>query len=191
MLESLAHTILRHRKLVVAIWIVLTLFGGFAAPRAADRLLTTFSIPSSKSYQNNQQIVEKFGNGSQNPMVLVFHDPSGDVTQAAGIQDSLQAALKVNPDARLSSYFNTGDGLGTVRVQGRPHDVRGDVPGRRERIRIRRHHRRHPGGDRRRAPRRASRLPSPAWTRCSRPPARAPAAAPAFWSRSRSVRWAR
>ena len=41
-------------------------------------------------------------------MVLVFHDPSGDVTQAAGIQDSLQAALKVNPDARVSSYFNTG-----------------------------------------------------------------------------------
>ncbi len=112
MLESLAHTILRHRKLVVAIWIVLTLIGGFAAPRAVDRLLTTFSIPSSKSYQNNQQIVEEFGNGSQNPMVLVFHDPGGDVTQAAGIQDSLQAALKVNPDARVSSYFNTGDDSG-------------------------------------------------------------------------------
>ncbi len=39
--------ILRHRKLVVAIWIVLTMIGGFAAPSATSRLLTTFSIPGS------------------------------------------------------------------------------------------------------------------------------------------------
>ena len=108
MLERLAHTILRHRKLVVAVWVVLTAIGGFAAPHAANRLLTTFSIPSSQSYQHNQRIVETFGNGSQNPMVLVFHDPAGDVTQAPGIQGAIDAALKQNPGARISSYFNTG-----------------------------------------------------------------------------------
>ena len=108
MLERLAHTILHHRKLVVGAWVVLTAIGGFAAPHAADRLLTTFSIPSSQSYQHNQRIVETFGNGSQNPMVLVFHDPAGDVTQAPGIQGALDAALKENPGARISSYFNTG-----------------------------------------------------------------------------------
>ena len=108
MLERLAHLILRHRKLVVVVWVVLTAIGGFAAPHAADRLLTTFSIPSSQSYQHNQQIVKTFGNGDQNPMVLVFHDPSGDVTQAAGIQRAIDAGLKQNPGARVSSYFNTG-----------------------------------------------------------------------------------
>ena len=41
-------------------------------------------------------------------MVLVFHDPAGDVTQAPGIQGALDAALKQNPGARISSYFNTG-----------------------------------------------------------------------------------
>jgi RND superfamily putative drug exporter len=108
MLERMAHTILRHRKLVVAVWVVLTAIGGFAAPQAANRLLTTFSIPSSQSYQHNQRIVETFGNGNQNPMVLVFHDPAGDVTQAPGIQGALDAAMKQNPGARISSYFNTG-----------------------------------------------------------------------------------
>jgi putative drug exporter of the RND superfamily len=108
MLERLAHTILRHRKLVVAVWVVLTAIGGFAAPHAADRLLTTFSIPGSQSYQHNQRIVETFGNGNQNPMVLVFHDPAGDVTRAPGIQSTLDAAMKENPGARISSYFNTG-----------------------------------------------------------------------------------
>ncbi len=108
MLESLAHLILRHRKLVVAIWIALTVFGAFAAPRATSRLLTTFSIPGSSSYQNNQQIVRAFGNGDQNPLVVVMHDPSGNVTQAPGMEQSVQSALKTNPGARISSYWNTG-----------------------------------------------------------------------------------
>ncbi len=108
MLEGLGHTILHHRKLVVVVWIVMTAVGGFAAPHAADRLLTTFSIPSSESYQHNQRIVETFGNGSQNPLVLVFHDAGGDVTQVPGIQNALTAALKENPGARISSYFDTG-----------------------------------------------------------------------------------
>ena len=129
MLESLAHAILRHRKLVVAVWVVLTAIGGFAAPKAANRLLTTFSIPSSQSYQHNQRIVQTFGNGDQNPMVLVFHDPAGDVTQAPGIQGALDAALKQNPGARISSYFNTGADSACVRLQGWAHHVRGHLPG--------------------------------------------------------------
>src|SRR6476660_4261183 len=108
MLESLAHTILRHRKLVVAVWVVLTAIGGIAAPEPANRLLPTFSIPRSQSYQHNQRIVQTLGNGDQNPMVLVFHDPAGDVTAAPGIRGALDAALKQNPGARISSYFTTG-----------------------------------------------------------------------------------
>ena len=152
MLESLAHTILRHRKLVVAVWVVLTAIGGFAAPKAANRLLTTFSIPSSQSYQHNQRIVQTFGNGDQNPMVLVFHDPAGDVTQAPGIQGALDAALKQNPGARISSYFNTGADSACVRVQGRAHHVRGHLPGGCQRLRLGRHDRGHPAGDRRERP---------------------------------------
>jgi RND superfamily putative drug exporter len=107
-LERLAHIVLGHRRTVVGVWIVLTVIGGFAAPRAVNRLSTTFSIPSSKSYQNNLKIVHTFGNGDQNPMVLVFHDPNGNVTQAPGIRRALAAALAVNRGARISSYFTTG-----------------------------------------------------------------------------------
>ncbi len=108
MLESLAHFVIRHRKAVLVVWIVLTIFGGFAAPRATDRMLTTFTLPGSKSFQNSEQIMRAFGNGAQNPMVLVFHDPNGDVTQAPGIENAVEAAAKVNPGSRVSSYFNTG-----------------------------------------------------------------------------------
>ena len=108
MLESLAHFVIRHRKAVLVVWIALTIFGGFAAPRATDRMLTTFTLPGSKSFQNSEQIMRAFGNGAQNPMVLVFHDPTGNVTQAPGIEQAVDAAAKVNPGSRVSSYFNTG-----------------------------------------------------------------------------------
>jgi RND superfamily putative drug exporter len=70
-------------------------------------MLTTFSIPGSKSYQANQQIVSTFRNGDQPPLVIVLQSASGDVTRVAGVQRSLAAALRVNPGARLSSFFST------------------------------------------------------------------------------------
>src|SRR6266705_850722 len=110
MLTKLGTLVLRHRKIVVGIWLVLTAFGAFAAPRATNRFLTTFSIPGSASYQANQQIVKTFGNGDQPPLVLVFHDSTRDVTAAPGLQRAIAAALRVNPGARVSSYFNTHSG---------------------------------------------------------------------------------
>ena len=107
MLGRLARVVLRHQWLVVGVWVVLTAVGVFTAPLAVNRMLTTFSIPGSKTYQANQQVVKTFHNGDQPPLVVVVHDPSGDVTRAAGVRATLAAALRVNPGARESSYFST------------------------------------------------------------------------------------
>src|SRR5690242_14246365 len=79
-LGRLARIVLHHRALVIGTWIVLTIIGAFAAPRAVNRMLTTFSIPGSSAYQANQKIVGAFHNGAQPPLVVVFHDPSANVT---------------------------------------------------------------------------------------------------------------
>ncbi|HUZ85259.1 MAG TPA: MMPL family transporter, partial [Gaiellales bacterium] len=111
MLRRLAHLVLAHRVAVISVWIALTALGGYAAPQATSRMLTTFSIPGSSSYQANLQIVKTFGNGNQPPLVLVFRDASGDVTAVPGVRRAVAAALKVNPGARTSSYFSTGSNL--------------------------------------------------------------------------------
>jgi putative drug exporter of the RND superfamily len=107
MLGHLARVVLRHQWLVVGVWIALTVVGVVVAPLAVNRMLTTFSIPGSKTYQANQQIVQTFHNGDQPPLVVVLQDPSGDVTRAAGAGRTLAAALRVNPGARESSFFST------------------------------------------------------------------------------------
>src|SRR6266545_3797932 len=106
-LASLAHFIVRHRRAVIGIWVLLTLFGAFSAGQVSKRWFESFSIPGYSSYEANQRTLKTFGTGEQSPLVAVFHS-SGDVTKATGIKDAIAAAAKVNPGSRVSSFWSTG-----------------------------------------------------------------------------------
>src|SRR5919202_5210588 len=106
-LADLAHLIVRRRRLVIGLWVLLTLFGGFSAGQVSKRWFESFSIPGYSAYEANQRTLKTFGTGEQAPLVAVFHS-SGDVTKANGIEDAIAAAAKVNPGSRVSSYWSTG-----------------------------------------------------------------------------------
>jgi RND superfamily putative drug exporter len=105
-LARLAHVIVRRRRVVIAAWIVLTLFGGFAAGKVSNRWFESFSIPGYSSYEANQRTLKTFGTGEQAPLVAVFKS-SGDVTKASGITKAISDAAKVNPGSRVSSFWST------------------------------------------------------------------------------------
>src|SRR5256885_6296310 len=107
MLAALAHQIVRHRRVVIGIWIVLTVFGAFSASQVSKRWFESFSIPGYSAYEANQRTLKTFGTGEQAPLVAVFRS-SGDVTKATGIKDAIAAAAKVNPGSRVSSFWSTG-----------------------------------------------------------------------------------
>ncbi|HEX3268990.1 MAG TPA: MMPL family transporter [Gaiellaceae bacterium] len=107
LLARLAHLIVRRRRLVVAAWVVLTLFGAFAAGQVSKRWFESFSIPGYSAYEANQRTLKNFGTGEQAPLVAVFHS-SGDVTKATGIRRAISDAAAVNPGSRTSSYWSTG-----------------------------------------------------------------------------------
>jgi uncharacterized membrane protein YdfJ with MMPL/SSD domain len=65
MLERLAHVIVRRRKLVIGAWLVLTLFGAFAAKQVSDRWFESFSIPGYSAYEANQRTLHRFGRASR------------------------------------------------------------------------------------------------------------------------------
>jgi putative drug exporter of the RND superfamily len=107
MLARLAHLIARHRWPVIAIWLVLTLFGGFAAGKVSKRWYQSFSIPGYSAYEANQRTLKHFGVGMRPPNVVVFHT-KGDATKSAPIRAAMDRAAKASPGARTSSYFSTG-----------------------------------------------------------------------------------
>jgi RND superfamily putative drug exporter len=106
-LARLTHVIVRRRKLVIGVWIALTVFGAFSAGQVSKRWFESFSIPGYSSYETNQKTLKVFGTGEQAPLVAVFHS-DGDVTKVKGIQRAVAAAAAVNPGSRTSSYFSTG-----------------------------------------------------------------------------------
>ena len=107
MLGRLAHVIVRRRRLVIGIWVALTLFGAFSASQVSKRWFQSFSIPGYSAYEANKRTLETFGTGMQAPLVAVFHT-KGDVTKDAGIQKAVDKAAAVNPGSRTSSYWSTG-----------------------------------------------------------------------------------
>src|SRR5690242_9086882 len=113
MLARLAHVVARNRWKVIAAWVVLTLFGGFAAGQVSKRWYQSFSIPGKSAYEANQRTLKAFGTGVRPPNVVVFHT-DGDATKSAAIAAAMQRAAAAAPPvdghrARTSSYFSTHD----------------------------------------------------------------------------------
>ena len=106
MLARLAHFVTRHRFAVIGAWIVLTVFGGFAAGKVSKRWYQSFSIPGKSAYEASQRTLQVFGVGVRPPTVVVYHT-QGDATQSAAIKASMARAAAASPGALTSSYFTT------------------------------------------------------------------------------------
>ena len=106
MLERLARWVMHHRKLVVLGWLVLTVFGAFAANKINDRWLDQFSIPGYAAYEANQRTLKLFGSGAQPPHVALF-TVKGDVTGENAIGAALAKFQRNNKDWRVGSYYTT------------------------------------------------------------------------------------
>jgi len=107
MLARLAHVTARYRWPVIGLWLVLTLFGGYAAGQVSKRWFQSFSIPGYSAYEASKRTLEKFGTGMRPPTVVVFQT-RGDATKSDAIRAAMDRAAKANAGARTSSYYSTG-----------------------------------------------------------------------------------
>jgi RND superfamily putative drug exporter len=106
-LGRLAHLTARYRWPVIAVWIVLTLFGGVAAGKLSTRWYQSTAIPGKPAYETGQRALKAFGAGVRTPNVVVYHAQSGDITQSAAVRAAMARVEKANPGALTSSYFST------------------------------------------------------------------------------------
>ena len=123
MLARLAHVVARHRWQVIGAWIVLTLFGAFAAGQLSKRWYQSFSIPGKPAYEASQRTLQgvRHRHSAAERGRLPHHrrrdeergDRGGD-DQRAGADDAGLAAR-----ARTSRPHDLD-----VRVEGQAHDLR-------------------------------------------------------------------
>ena len=84
-MTSLARLILRHKKLIVGLWLLLTVFGGYSAGRVADRWFESFSIPGYSAYEANQRTLKALGSGEYAALIALV-TTRGDVTSTPGVE---------------------------------------------------------------------------------------------------------
>jgi RND superfamily putative drug exporter len=107
-MREIAQLVLRHRRIVIASWIVLTAIGFMLVKPAIGRLSAQFGVPGYSAYEANKRVFATTGNGGQPPVTIVYRATSGDVTKLPGLEASIAAAVAAAPRSRVSSTFTTG-----------------------------------------------------------------------------------
>jgi RND superfamily putative drug exporter len=114
-LSSLTRWVLAHKRIVVAVWVALTLAGVAAAGPATDALEPEFSVPDKEGWETNVAIAERYQGtgGDTSPLLPVVTLPEGQSVDSAAVKSDLakvDARLeKALPGARIASYASTGD----------------------------------------------------------------------------------
>src|SRR2546423_4741098 len=110
-LERVAHLSARYRWPVIAVWIVLTLFGGVAAGKLSSRWYQSTAVPGKPAYETGLKVLKAFGAGVRDPNVVVYTSAHGDVTKSAAVRAAMARVHKANPGALTSSFFSTGSSV--------------------------------------------------------------------------------
>src|SRR5919197_389795 len=111
-MEQLTRWVLRHRRLVVAIWLVVTIVGIATVSKAVDAMDQKFSVPGREGWVTNTEIAHIYDNTGRDtsPLLQVVTLPPGESatnfrSQLRGLEDK---AEKVIPNARIAGYGSTG-----------------------------------------------------------------------------------
>jgi putative drug exporter of the RND superfamily len=124
LVAALTRWVLRHKTLVVVVWLGLTAAGAASAPRAIQAMSSDFgSLPGRPAYEANQQLRRVYGNGGDaSPLVLVVQLPEGVTVDSPGVRAELAAAIgravRAVGGARTASYADGGE-RGFVSTDGR------------------------------------------------------------------------
>jgi putative drug exporter of the RND superfamily len=101
---------LRHKRLVVLIWLLLTIAGMASAQKATAALSEQYSIPGKQSFQVNTAILARYHNGGDTaPLLAVVTVPAGDTVSKAATGPVTARLARAIPGARVASYASTGD----------------------------------------------------------------------------------
>src|SRR4051794_29422040 len=111
MISSVTSWVLKHKRIVIGFWIVLTLVGGAASGAATKAMDQKFSVPGKEGWEANKAIEQRFrgtgGNSAPLVPVVTLKGQAADArSQLASLERTVRGAL---PGARVAGYGSTGD----------------------------------------------------------------------------------
>ena len=113
-MNALTRFVLDHKRLVLGLWLAVTVAAFAAIGPAGSALSQQFNVPGREGFETNKELAAIYGNGGDvAPIVPGVTLPQGMTVDSPGVGKQLEVALaKVEaalPDARTASYASTGD----------------------------------------------------------------------------------
>ena len=109
-MERWTKLMVRNRWLVVAIWLVVLLAGGYSSGKLSDLLSNTFTMPGTDSERARTILKERYGDRSDGSFTVVFRVPSASDPQLRGrLQNAVARAAKEVPTGRARPLAPGGD----------------------------------------------------------------------------------
>jgi RND superfamily putative drug exporter len=110
----LTNWVLSHKRVVLGLWVVVTIAAFGAIGPAGSALSQQFSVPGREGFETNKQLAAIYGSGGDvAPIVPVVTLPKGKTVDSPGVSAELDAALaklkSALPKARVASYASTRD----------------------------------------------------------------------------------
>ena len=113
-MAALTDWVLHHKRIVLGLWLLVTIAAFAAVGPAGSALSQQFNVPGREGFETNEELAAIYGNGGDvAPIVPVVTLPQGTTVDSPGVRGELDAALaKVEtalPGASTASYGSTGD----------------------------------------------------------------------------------
>jgi RND superfamily putative drug exporter len=111
---GITHWALRHKRLVIGFWLILTILGMGFAKKATSALSQEYSLPGHQSYVTNTYISSKYGGGGDSsPLVAVVTLPPGTTVSSPAVTAAVTQVTgrieRAVPGSRVASYATTRD----------------------------------------------------------------------------------
>jgi uncharacterized membrane protein YdfJ with MMPL/SSD domain len=132
--ERWTRLVLRRKKTVLAIWLALFVFGGWAASGLADLLTNRFTLPGTDTERTETILHDHFGQRSTGSFTFVAKADGKAQTIVPQLQAAAERAAKQLPTGRFVSAQPVGDGVATASIVSslEPADSKGHTDAMRE-----------------------------------------------------------
>ena len=113
-IAALTGWVLSHKRIVLGLWLVVTIAAFAAVQPASNALSQQFDMPGQEGFETNRELAAIYGAGGDvAPLVPVVTLPRGKTVDSPGVDEQLNAALaKIEsavPGSSTASYASTGD----------------------------------------------------------------------------------
>ncbi len=93
-MTALTRWVLSHKRLVIGVWVVITIAAFASIQPSSDALSQEFTVPGREGFETNREIVARYGSGGDvAPLVPVVTLPAPTTFDAPGVRAQFDAAV--------------------------------------------------------------------------------------------------